>query len=175
IMVMVVKICVVYYSRTGNTAHVVEVLKNAFSNIGADVDVYRVFPVREYSKPLHINPRVIYDTLVRKGTDIDFDPEKPMLERYSVILIASPIWIGRLAPPIQEFLKSYTALVEHLVIITTSAMPTECRKIEKSIEESWRLKPMLCINITTAMIKDSTGFRRLIHDIVKKLVEISKR
>ncbi len=169
---MYMKICIVYYSRTGNTAYVVEVLKKAFSNISVDVDIYRVFPIREYSRPLHINPRVIYDTLMRRGTDIRFDPEKPMLENYSIVIIASPIWIGRLAPPIQRFLKSYVTSIKNLVIITTSAMSIDCRRIEKNIAELWSLKPMLCINISVTTIKDSTKLKQLINDIVKKLIEI---
>lgn len=171
-MVMVVKICIVYYSRTGNTAYVAKILKNILSSIGADVDVYRVFPIRDYSKPLHINPRVVYDTLVRKGTDIRLDPEKPMLERCDTIIVASPIWIGRLAPPIQEFLRSYTASVQYLAIVTTSAMPMDCRKIGSGIEKLWRSKLTLCVNITTTTIKDSAELTRLIQDTAKKLVEI---
>ncbi|MBS7605343.1 flavodoxin family protein [Candidatus Bathyarchaeota archaeon] len=56
------RVAMVYYSRTGYTERLVNELKLDLANKGFVVDVFRVIPIREYSKPLHINPRLIYDT-----------------------------------------------------------------------------------------------------------------
>ncbi|MEM0250320.1 MAG: hypothetical protein QXG15_05990 [Desulfurococcaceae archaeon] len=59
------KVALVYYSKTGNTELVVHVLRKALGERGLQVDVYRVRPVEEYSRPLHVNLKLLYDTIMR--------------------------------------------------------------------------------------------------------------
>ncbi len=161
------RIAIVYYSRTGYTDRVVGELGLCLKSEGFTVDVYRTFPIREYSKPLHLNPRLIYDTLIRGGTDIMFEPSEPRLSIYSVIILASPIWIGTLSPPIQEFLKKHAVM--RSVIVTTSIRSVNVKKIEKMIERLCGAKPILCVNIRDATIKDPANLKELIKDITKRL------
>lgn len=168
------KITIVYYSRTGYTERVVNELRQALVNEGFTIDVYKVLPVKEYSKPLHVNPRLIYDTLVRRGTSIRFGPTEPKLESYDYIIAASPIWIGTLSSPIQEFLKKYTA-TKPLIVITTSFQSVKPTRIASIVEKLCRAKPLLCINIRDLVIRDSAKLKEAIQDVVKKLKATTKR
>ncbi|MEM1508239.1 MAG: hypothetical protein QW262_08360 [Candidatus Bathyarchaeia archaeon] len=161
------RIAIVYYSRTGYTERVVGELGLCLKSEGFTVDVYRTLPIREYSKPLHLNPRLIYDTLIRGGTDIRFEPSEPRLSGYSAVIVASPIWIGTLTPPIQEFLRRYAII--RPVIIITSIQSTKTEKIERIVERLCRAKPLLCVNIKDATIKDPVKLKELIKDIAKRL------
>ncbi|MEM1625510.1 MAG: hypothetical protein QXP95_07995, partial [Candidatus Nezhaarchaeales archaeon] len=56
------------------------------------------------------NLRLIYDTIFKKGASIKFEPSKPKLSDYDLVVVASPIWIGTLSSPIQEFLKRHATM-----------------------------------------------------------------
>ncbi|MEM2164163.1 MAG: hypothetical protein QW071_01960 [Candidatus Bathyarchaeia archaeon] len=166
------RIAIVYYSRTGYTERIVDELGLYLKNEGFMVDVYKVIPVREYSKPLHLNPRLIYDTLVKRGTDIRFEHSEPKLNDYSAVIVASPIWIGMLSPPVQEFLRKYT--VARSMIVTTSIQSIRVDKIEKIVEKLCGAKPLICVNIRDATIRNSVKLREAIEDIAKKFKAIVK-
>ncbi|MEM2825455.1 MAG: hypothetical protein QXG94_03720, partial [Candidatus Bathyarchaeia archaeon] len=59
--------------------------------------------------------------------------------------LASPIWIGTLSPPIQEFLKKHAVM--RSVIVTTSIRSVKVEKVEKIIERLCGARPLLCVNI----------------------------
>lgn len=166
------RVCIVYYSRTGNTEYIVEVLRRALIDSSISVDVYRAIPVKEYSRPLHLNPRVLFDTLVRKGTEIKFISREPLIEQCSIVVAASPIWMGTLAPPMQEFLKKYIVSIKHLIIITTSAVAINSRRIEERVEKLYSLKPILCLNIHSSVLKDKAKIDSVISTVIGKLKDI---
>lgn len=168
------RIAIVYYSRTGNTAYVVEILRRILADIGIAVDLYKALPVNEYAKPLHANPRLIHDTLVRKGTDIKLEPKEPKFEDYDAVIVASPIWYSALAPPVQEFLKRFAAR-KTLIVVTTSTLTVDCAKIERAVEELCGFKPSLCINITINVIRDSAKLKQLVQSFIKELLSTAKR
>lgn len=156
----------VYYSRTGYTERLVNEMKLDLANKGFVVDVFRVIPIREYSKPLHINPRLIYDTLIRKGTSIKFEPSVLKLNDYNAVIVASPIWIGTMPPPIQEFLRRYSIM--RSVIVTTSIRSMKTERIENIVEKISGIKPLLCVNVRDAIIKDPVKLRDTIKDFIER-------
>lgn len=163
-----------YYSKTGYTEHVVNELKQVFTDESFTVDVYRVLPMREYSKPLHVNFRLIYDTIVRRGTSIKFEPSEPKLNNYDFIVVASPIWIGTLSSPIQEFLRKH-AIMRPVVAITTSIRSLKTAAIERIVEKLCGAKPILCINVRDAIIRSPTELKEVIKGVVKELKAIAGR
>ncbi|MEM2654902.1 MAG: hypothetical protein QXJ43_03150, partial [Candidatus Bathyarchaeia archaeon] len=54
-------------------------------------------------------------------------------------------------------------------IVTTSIRSVNVKKIEKMIERLCGAKPILCVNIRDATIKDPANLKELIKDITKKL------
>lgn len=170
-----VKIAIVYYSRTGNTEFVVNAIRQNLIKNGFTVDVYKVLPVNEYSKPLHLNPRLLYDTLIRKGTDLRFLPNEPKLNDYDVVMVASPIWCYTLTPPIQEFLRRYCGVMRGLVIIVTSMMNVKCSRIKNVVKDLCKTEPISCINMTKSTIKDHKTLEEMIQDVTNVIINLCER
>lgn len=134
------------------------------------VDVYKVIPLREYSRPFHMNLRLIYDTLVRKGIRIRLEPSDLKPDNYNALIFASPIWVGTLSSPIQEVLKRYITIKP--IIITTSIQSVSVRRIEKIVEKLNGTKPLLCINIRDRIIRDYNELMSVIQDFIRRLKAI---
>lgn len=71
----IVSIALIYYSRTGVTRSVAVFIKERLASIGFRVDLYELKPLREYIKPLHFNPRLIIDTIVKSSVEYIGDEE----------------------------------------------------------------------------------------------------
>ncbi|WFO75964.1 flavodoxin family protein [Desulfurococcaceae archaeon MEX13E-LK6-19] len=166
------KIALVYYSRTRNTEHVARVLTETLSSRGVLVDLYVVRPLREYGRPLHLNPRLLYDTLVRKGTSIKIEPCEFRAEKYDVVVVASPIWCDTLAAPVQEFLRRHITVEKPLVVVTTSLLQTSYSRIERVVEKITGRKPVFHINIPVAMVKDENKLKQVVQEITERITRI---
>lgn len=171
-MVFTVKVAVVYYSRTGNTERVVEILKSKLIGFSIHVDVYRVTPVAEYTRPLHFNIRLIRDILTGRSIDVRFEPGEPELTDYDVIIVASPVWYNTLAPSVQEFLKKYTS-AKPLVVISSSGLNVDysTRMCEVARELSG-VKPALCVNIPVKVLRDSAGLDSVVESVAREVVKL---
>jgi len=96
--------------KPGITRKVTLDIVDGLKKEGIMVDVFELKPLRDYSRPLHLTPRLIYETLIKKTTEITVIPHEPKLKDYKLIIsviLASPIWCGTIAPPIREFIKKY--------------------------------------------------------------------
>lgn len=95
------KTLIVYYSFEGNTRYTARLLAE---KLGADT--LELEPVKDY-------PRGKASKFVFGGAAASFSatPElKPYvceLEKYDLIILGSPVWAGRAAPPLNTFLKSH--------------------------------------------------------------------
>jgi len=167
------KVAIVYYSRAGNTEKVVRLLCNALRDCGVEVEEFRIKASREYSPPLHLNPRLIIDTLIRRGTDISLEPAGFDPSRYDVVVIASPIWIGALSSPVQQFLRSHSGGLKKYVILTTSGLRARCDAISKKAEKVSRVKPLSCFNVTVSEMRKEAKLRDLVQEIANKIKELS--
>jgi len=137
-------VALIYYSRTGVTRAMARRLADALREAGASVDVYEVRAAREYGGPLHLNPRLILDTLLRGGADAVVSPPSLEWDRYDLVVLAAPIWFGRVAAPMMGFLKRCSCPGKPAVCLTTSAARAEY---------SWRL----------ARAAEAAGFKVLYH------------
>ncbi|MEM0000342.1 MAG: hypothetical protein QXJ84_03425 [Desulfurococcaceae archaeon] len=165
------KVALVYYSKTGNTELVVHVLRKALGERGLQVDVYRVRPVEEYSRPLHVNLKLLYDTIMRKGTDVLYEPERPRLEDYDVVIVASPVWYFTLAPPIQEFLKGCGSR-RPLIVVTTSVLGVSPERIGEVVRELYGFKPLMSLNIRIPVLRDAEKLKEHVNYVVELLIEM---
>jgi len=105
------RVAIVYYSKTGNTRRVAEMLKFDLSKLNVSVDCFEIRGVREYSdRMLHLNLRLIRDVMfgedVKICGDEEFNPNG-----YDLILIGSPIWYNRVTPAIRTFIKKYAGKI----------------------------------------------------------------
>lgn len=111
-----------YYTKTGRTGSAVSYLARELRERGIDARVFLVKPARDYyPKLLHLNPRLVYETLTGKTVEItgleDFDPQT-----CRALVVATPIWIGRLPPPIATFVKRYAGKMRCPVYVVTTSM-----------------------------------------------------
>ncbi|MEM2235197.1 MAG: hypothetical protein QW224_05640 [Desulfurococcaceae archaeon] len=142
------KIAIVYYSKTGKTRQLIEYIYHKLKYFGEEVDVFMVRPVREYSsRLLHLNPRILYETMLSRSIPIKGDEGfKP--ETYDVVIIATPIWWGMEAPPIRSFVQKYASLIKTpTYCIATADLPIDyASKLMKTLEtQGYRVKE--CIQV----------------------------
>lgn len=125
------KALVVYYSLTGNTKAVCELISK---ELGADLieikdlkndaeAIKKVFPggmmtMKKDKAPVEMKedkpamPKLIMDT--------EISPLNINFSKYSQIVIGSPIWMGKLAPAVSKLLNSYRLENKKVVLLTTS-------------------------------------------------------
>jgi len=164
------KTAIVYYSRTGNTELLVKLLFNALTKQSVAVDVFKVKPLKEYSPPLHLNPRLIFDTLVRKGTRVILEPAGFNPLNYSVVVFASPIWIGNLSPPIQQVLRDCAGKLKNYIILATSGLKTKCDVLSRKTESILREKPILCSNITVEELRNEAVVKNTVQNLASRVL-----
>jgi len=143
-----VRVCIVYYSKSGRTEHVAKVLRELLEKEGFSVDLFRIKPVRDYGILLHVNPRVNYDTLAGRAVEIkgleDFNPDN-----YDAIVIGSPIWFNNITPPIRSFIELFKGRISKPVICyTTSNIRRGYTKKFKKLLESLGYRVVLDFSIT---------------------------
>jgi len=112
------KVLLAFYSRTGNTERLVNKLRETLSDVhGVEIAVHRIIPPREYRLP-YLNPKALKDALSEKGTP----GVKPIdLGEYDLVVIASPIWFERPAPPVTAFIEEARGCEgKRAIAITTS-------------------------------------------------------
>jgi hypothetical protein len=134
------------------------------------VDVFKVKPLKEYSPPLHLNPRLILDTLVRKGTSVTLEPAGFNPLNYSVVVFASPIWIGNLSPPIQRVLRDYAGKLKNYIILTTSGLKTKCDVLSRKTESILGEKPILCLNITVEELRNEAVAKNIVQNLASRVL-----
>lgn len=90
------KICIIYYSRTGNTRNAAKLLEEKLKERKADVELVEIEAVK---KPGFLKASMAAMTqkeLPITNTDVD-------LKKYDKILVGSPTWAGRPTPHIRSF------------------------------------------------------------------------
>lgn len=115
------KTLVVYYSATGNTAKVAEVIVNE-----NDMDVFAIMPEQPYStedlawtdensrvSKEHSDP-VLQDVALLQDTPDNWDS-------YETVIIGYPIWWGQAAYPVASFVKANDFTGKTVIPFCTSA------------------------------------------------------
>jgi hypothetical protein len=120
-----------------------------------------------------LNPRLVIDTLIKKGTDISLEPAGFDPSKYDVVVVASPIWIGTLSSPVQQFLRSHAGGLKKYVVLTTSGLRVRCGAILKKAENISGVKPLSCFNVTVSEIRRGAKLRDLVQEIAGKIKELS--
>ena len=159
----------IFYSKTGRTKRIALRLKDLLSNAGLNVDIYEIRHRKEYlNKLLHLNPRLIMDTLLDKHVEFvgaeDFNPEG-----YDVIIIGSPIWYNTVVPAIKSFIKSFRDRMgsKPIVCFTTSTLNIDYSSKFKELLQSIGYKVILCKSFTT--IEANRLINEFTNSIITKL------
>ena len=158
---------IVYYSKTGRTRQVALYVEKKLAELGLQTNTYEIRQVREYSKRfLHLNPRVIYDTLTGRLVEIrglaGFNPEA-----FDVLLLGTPIWFETVAPAMRSFIKQYKGKVTRPIACFTTA---NLRK-DYALKFKVMLESLGYRVIAYVSISDFTKDRSTVDDFISKVVE----
>ena len=93
------KTAVIFYSLSGNTAYVADILKEKL-----DADLFRIRPRDEYPKK---GLKKFYfagkSAVMAEEPELIDDPID--LSGYDQLILGTPVWAGTFAPPLRTFLK----------------------------------------------------------------------
>ena len=91
---------VVYFSKTGTTQSVAEAVKH-FTN----ADLFKIETIDSYPEDLKETQAIVKKEMsegfVRPIKVVDID-----LNKYEIIVLASPVWFGHIASPLRSWIKS---------------------------------------------------------------------
>ncbi len=97
------KILIVYFSLTGNTNQVANIMKDF-----TDAEVFELKPDFDYSK---VQSRTEMENLGKKQVEEGFKPELlnsvTDIDTYDLIIVGSPVWWFSVTPPVMSFLSQY--------------------------------------------------------------------
>lgn len=119
------KVLVTYYSRSG-TAQVLALQLAA--RLAADVDV--IAPAKGYAGVLGYL-RGIWHSLRRRAPAIDCQKNPT---DYALVVIASPVWAGRLSAPMRSYLKRFGGRMGALAAMWVSGSGLEYKAVAEEIE-----------------------------------------
>lgn len=109
------KMLVVYFSWGGNTEYVAQLIGEALPASVLKVDPKDPYP-HNYPETL-LRVRAEKKTIYEEGA---YPPIKTKVERlgdYGIIIICYPLWLGKVAMPMQSFLHSHGAELDGKVIV----------------------------------------------------------
>jgi len=124
------KIGIVYYSRTGNTKKVAEILEKKFKEQKADVNLIEIEHVKRPGFFTAGRSAVKQLELPIKNTGFD-------LKNYDFIITGSPTWVGCPSPFIKTFInKAENVKDKNVAIFGTGISPINSREKFKEILEN---------------------------------------
>lgn len=91
------KILITYYSRTGNTKGIAEIIQN---KVGGDL--FQVEAIEKYPEDYHEATEVAKKQ-IEDGVKLEIENNKDVSD-YDVIFIGTPAWWGKMAPALNTFI-----------------------------------------------------------------------
>lgn len=105
------KSLVVYYSRSGNTEHIAEAIKEKTGS-----DILKIEAETDYSAWMAI---AAVQALSR-GKEVGIKTVVPSIREYDTIYIGSPTWWYTIAPPLATFLKKHDLSGKKVILFCTN-------------------------------------------------------
>lgn len=151
------RVLVIFYSRTGNTRRVAEAIAE---RLKADIEEIR--DVKSRSGVLGFL-RSGYEALAGRLPKIQQVSRSP--DEYDLVLIGSPVWVGRLASPMRAYLAIYGRSIKQTASFCT------CKSDEGRVfkeMEALSKKPIATLCIREKEVKSGEYIKK-IEEFVKAL------
>ncbi len=163
-MVVVVRVAIIYYSNTGRTASVAQYIKDSLTQLGHQVDMYRLRCVREYGRNfLRMVLDVFLDRAVSFSGTEGFNPDN-----YELVVVGTPIWANRITPPIKSFLIRYSGLIKaDTACYTSSKYRKEYSKKLREFMEELGYKVKADVGITDLQAEEDL-LKKFIAEVTSK-------
>ncbi len=166
------KILILYYSLTGNTKACCEALRQS---LGADIIEIKDLSDRSGRWGFF---KTAIGSLLNIHTDIE--PENPDLSSYPNIILASPIWTGKLSMAIRTLIDK-NRFNEKKVVIFTTTNAYEQEKYKEKSKDLLREVGGEVVGYYQVLAKDETNGEKvdrtkeqLVEDTLKFVPEIQK-
>lgn len=156
------KTLVIYYSRTGNTKQVAEV-------IGADLeaDIVRIEDVADRTGALGYLRSGLDALLGRSGS---IRPTETDPAGYDLVIIGSPVWSGRLATPVRTYIADNNTALKYVAFFCTEGAYGGPR-VFKTMQDLAGHHPIATLEVTGANLRSgdylgkADAFTRHITDL----------
>jgi len=140
------KIGIVYYSRTGNTRKVVQILEEKFKKENVEVDLIEIEHVKRPGFFKAGRTAIKQQELPIKNTDFD-------MKKYDFIIFGSPTWGGNPSPFVKTFMnKAKNIKGKKIAIFGTGMSP---------IDNRLKFKEIIKDNLKTLGAKTNDNFLAL--------------
>ena len=100
------RIGIVYYSRSGNTREIAEILCRKLRERNADAEMIEIKTAKKVGFLQAFLVSIQYRNVPLENIDYD-------LSKYDVVVVGTPIWIGRPSPIVETFMKNTEGLGLH--------------------------------------------------------------
>ena len=105
---------VAYYSLSGNTRSLARELASKL-----DADCMEIQSDRKYSSSPLGYIKAAWDTGLQRNVGFKIEDPPASLVSYSGVVIASPVWMSSIAPPVQSFLQAYAREIQQVAFLVT--------------------------------------------------------
>lgn len=155
------KTAIIYYSLEGNMDYIAKRIAHDTA-----ADLYRLVPKKEYPTG-KVSKYVWGGKSATFGEKPELTNEKIDLDKYDTLIIGSPVWAGKAAPPLNTFFADYSISGKSIVLLATCGGGSTDKLFAKMKE-----------NLTGNEIKGTYTFVEPLHSqdksINDKLSEICK-
>ncbi len=138
------KILIVYYSRSGNTRKIAELIGR---KMGAEIEEIIDHKNRKGLLGFLISGNESYLQRNIPIKQLTRDPSQ-----YDLIIIGTPIWAGHMCSPIKSFCQEYQGKFPRIAFFTTS-LGSNPSNIFLTVEQLTGQKPIAVMNFTNRDIK----------------------
>lgn len=144
------KTLIIYYSMSGNTRQTAETIADKLKRKGSEVDLIEIKPQKAYpdkgAQKYIWGGRAAMMGAAPKLESYDFDPEQ-----YDTVLIGSPIWASRVAPPINSFIKENISQIKSkklgfFVCYSGGGADKALDRVKKQIKEGKPVSELILID-----------------------------
>ncbi|MEO0076815.1 MAG: hypothetical protein ABIK19_04045 [candidate division WOR-3 bacterium] len=166
---------IVYYSRTGNTKILAELLAADLKKLLSDKNsTVAIEEIKDLKKRTGFWNWLIAgrDALKKKLTVIN--SPKYQIVNFDMILLGTPIWAGTLSPAIRTYIVQYRDQLKKVAFFTTSKFQN--LQVFEELKELCRLTPVCYLNITNAELKSLTSApNKLTESVQKKIRDFTEK
>ena len=153
------KTLVIYYSRTGNTKIIAEIIAK---NLAADLE-----EITEIQPKTGIIGWLIAgkDATLQKSTPIN--DLKHQVADYDLVVIGTPVWSWNMSPPVRSFLQKYKQDLKQVAFFTTMGGNGDQRTFSHMTALSG-LTPLATVALLESKIKRS-DFKTSLQNLIETL------
>jgi len=153
------KTLIIYYSRTGITKKVAEQLAK---ELNADIEEIISIKDRKGAKGYLLCGKEAVKKISAEIKPIKKDPAN-----YNLVLIGTPVWIGKMASPIRTYIMNNKSRIKNAAFFCTeysSGAETTFREMQKLLNK----KDVKKLRLTTKQIKKGNYISQ-VKDFVKEI------